>query len=238
MTPDERYYKYYVYRHIRLDTEQPFYVGCGSCSTYKGHDRTWFHRAYAKKGRSPQWLAIINQTEYEVEIIFQCDDKETAIKKEAEFIKLYGRIDIGTGTLVNQSDSCDGNFSPQRLRLLSKIHKGRRVAEEVRDRISKSQIGKKMPESHREKMREIKKGSRLPDGATEKASEKRQIPVVQLDLSGNKIKEYSRITFAAIELGCDRGDISKCCKGRKKTTAGFKWMYLSEYNAYLQTLTS
>ena len=31
----------YVYRHIRLDKNQPFYIGVGTCDTYE--------RAYSKK---------------------------------------------------------------------------------------------------------------------------------------------------------------------------------------------
>lgn len=68
----------YLYRHIRLDKNEPFYIGIG-----KGK------RAYSKKSRNIHWLNIINSTPYEVEIILENLSWEEACEKEKEFIKLY-----------------------------------------------------------------------------------------------------------------------------------------------------
>ena len=50
--------KYYVYRHIRLDTNQPFYIGVGSGK-----------RDTSTKSRNIFWHNITNKTEYRVEKI-------------------------------------------------------------------------------------------------------------------------------------------------------------------------
>ena len=42
--------KFYIYRHIRLDSNTPFYVGKGSNN-----------RAFVKSGRSDYWMKIVNK---------------------------------------------------------------------------------------------------------------------------------------------------------------------------------
>ena len=87
----------YLYRHIRLDTNQPFYIGIGI-------DK----RALSEKGRNKFWKNIINKTEYRVEIMIDGLTWEDACKKEREFIALYGRRDLGKGPLVNLTDGGEG----------------------------------------------------------------------------------------------------------------------------------
>ena len=87
-----------VYRHIRLDKNMPFYIGITSDSK----------RPNNKKDRSSFWKSIVNKTEYIVEIIFENLTKEQAIEKEVEFIKLYGRVDLGNGVLCNMTCGGEG----------------------------------------------------------------------------------------------------------------------------------
>jgi hypothetical protein len=93
----------YVYRHIRLDKNEPFYVGVGSDKKY--------YRAYYKgtKGRNPYWHRIVAKTEYEVEIILDGLTYEESLKKEEEFVNLYGRINNKTGILCNLTDGGKGS---------------------------------------------------------------------------------------------------------------------------------
>ena len=87
-----------VYRHIRLDKDIPFYIGIGKD----------INRPYNKKDRSVFWKSIINKTEYTVEILFDNLTKEQATEKEIEFIKLYGIVDLKTGTLCNMTCGGEG----------------------------------------------------------------------------------------------------------------------------------
>lgn len=108
--------KYYLYRHIRLDKNEPFYIGIGTKRKTKGNSSKkikshyWIYdRAYSKNRKSSKiWNLIANKTEYIVEIVLESDDLELIKKKEQEFIKLYGRIDLKTGTLANMTDGGDG----------------------------------------------------------------------------------------------------------------------------------
>jgi hypothetical protein len=90
----------YVYRHIRLDKNEPFYIGIGSDANYA--------RANSHKGRNPYWLKIVEKTEYEVEILVNELNWVEALKKEKEFIQLYGRVDNKTGILCNLTDGGEG----------------------------------------------------------------------------------------------------------------------------------
>lgn len=99
---------YYVYRHIRPDTNQVFYIGIGN-----NNDKRFVPYARAKnKGnrRSDFWKRVVtkNNNAFEWEIIFECETLEECNAKETEFIKLYGRFNLGRGTLVNLTDGGSG----------------------------------------------------------------------------------------------------------------------------------
>lgn len=54
--------------------------------------------------------------------------------------------------------------------------------------------------------------------------------VLQYDLKGNFIKEYSAIDDAVKELNIKDNHISEVCKGTRKTSNGFIWKYKAEEN--------
>ena len=111
---------WYVYRHIRLDKNQPFYIGIGNKKDYK--------RAYEFKSdkRNNIWNAIYCKTQIEVEILFDNITKQEAADKEKEFIRLYGRVDNNTGILCNMTDGGDGILNAKRsLETREKLRQGK-----------------------------------------------------------------------------------------------------------------
>jgi group I intron endonuclease len=112
---------HYVYRHIRLDKNEPFYIGIGS-------DKS-FLRAYSKKSRNPYWHNIVKFTPYRVDIVFKDLTYEEACAKEKEFISLYGRGVIGM--LCNITEGGEGMCNP---------------TEEIRRKISEAKKGYKNPQ--------------------------------------------------------------------------------------------
>lgn len=111
--------KYYLYRHIRLDKNEVFYIGIGT-----KNDRDlkygYYTRAYFKKGKSKYWGNVTAKTDYRVEILLESNSHDFIKKKEKEFIKLYGRKDFALGTLVNLTDGGDGSvFSEERKKIIS-----------------------------------------------------------------------------------------------------------------------
>jgi hypothetical protein len=137
-----------VYRHIRLDKNEPFYIGIGKTE----------NRAYIKRKRNNYWKHIVKSSPYEVQILFDDLTWDEACDKEIEFIKLYGRKDLGTGTLVNMTDGGDG-----RTNIV--------VSEETKQKISKSSLGRKFSDEHRQKISESNKGKILSEEQIKKMSE-------------------------------------------------------------------
>lgn len=169
----------YVYRHIRLDNNTPFYIGIGSDNIY--------NRAKETKSRGHHWKNIVNKTDYEIEILFEHDDYEFIKQKEIEFISLYGRADLGLGTLCNKTNGGDGCLglvhsdearikmsipnkgkiiSEEQKKKVSEFHKGKILSEETKQKISQSHKGKKQKphtEEHKNKIRlKTKRGQDNP----------------------------------------------------------------------------
>lgn len=111
--------KYYLYRHIRLDKYEPFYIGIGAIriDPKRGTHKGKYARAYSTSDRSNLWKKIANKTEYLVEILLHSDDYEFIKKKEIEFISYYGRKDKESGSLANLTDGGEGTLgkSPSEL---------------------------------------------------------------------------------------------------------------------------
>lgn len=151
--------KYYVYRHIRLDSNQVFYIGIGTKKLKKPNCYTCiYERAYSKFPRSKFWTSITNITDYEVEILLESDSKDFIEEKEAEFIKLYGRRDLNEGTLCNFKDKTRGGrgkpITEEQKRKLSEKNKGAKRSEETRKRMSEASKGKRKSPEHIEKLRQ------------------------------------------------------------------------------------
>jgi hypothetical protein len=123
-----------VYRHIRLDKNETFYIGIGKTK----------ERAYKTTSRNSYWKNIVDRTQYSIEILFEDLSWEEAQKKEKELIELYGRKDIGTGILSNMTDGGDGlnNPSEETLVKMSQSHKGKKLTVEHKHKISENS-GKK-----------------------------------------------------------------------------------------------
>lgn len=125
----------YIYRHIRLDKNEPFYIGIGSDEKYK--------RAFCKQGRNAHWKNIISKFEYEVDIMVTGLTWEEACLKEKEFILLYGREDLGLGTLTNKTFGGDGvsgiKFTDEVKHRMSNAQKNKKpISEETRERMRKA----------------------------------------------------------------------------------------------------
>ena len=88
-----------IYQHIRLDTNEIFYIGIGKQS----------NRAFSKQRRNKYWKSIVSKHGYKVEIIKEVDTWEEACKLEIELISKYGRKDKGLGPLVNMTDGGEGS---------------------------------------------------------------------------------------------------------------------------------
>ena len=141
-----------VYRHIRLDKNEPFYIGIGKD----------VKRAYSKHSRSTFWKKIVSKTDYEVEILFDDLTWDEACDKEKEFIKLYGRKDIGTGILANMTDGGEGMIG-------YKHSEETKLQNSINKKGNKYWVGKTHKEDSKKKISESKKGHSVNKGKSHPA---------------------------------------------------------------------
>ena len=169
----------YVYRHIRLDNNTPFYIGIGNDNRYT--------RAFNKKNRNTHWKNVVKNTDYEVEILFEHEDYEFIKEKEIEFISLYGRKDLGLGTLCNKTnggDGCLGLIHTDEAKLKMSIpNKGKIISEEQKKKVSEFHKGKVLTEEHKLKISLAHKGK-----VQKPASEKTKLKMKQSSLKGEDNK--------------------------------------------------
>ena len=119
-----------LYRHIRLDKNEPFYIGIGKNKA----------RAYSKRSRNKHWHNITEKG-YKVEIMLDNLTWEEACEKEKEFIAIYGRLNLKLGTLCNYTDGGEGSLnckhSEETKQKISKSKKERPVSIKVLETLEK-----------------------------------------------------------------------------------------------------
>jgi len=145
-----------LYRHIRLDNNEVFYIGIGENEK----------RAYNKRGRSIYWKRVVSKSEYEIEFVFEDLTWEQACEKEKEFIALYGRQDLRTGTLVNLTNGGEGvpnmvrskEWKLERSRAMkgNKIWLGKTHSQESKKLMSKAKMGDNNPSKRKDVIEKAK----------------------------------------------------------------------------------
>lgn len=117
--------KFYVYTHTRQDNRAVFYIGCATWQGKRRGDISKYQRAYDVGQRTHAWFDVARYGVI-VEIVLETESRAEAFNKERELIAIYGRLDIGTGQLVNQTDGgpgCDGQVGSDKSRELKSLGK-------------------------------------------------------------------------------------------------------------------
>jgi len=231
----------YLYRHIRLDKNEVFYIGIGTDDDGK------HKRAYDKKQRNRMWNSIIKKTDYEVEIMLDDVPNKIIYEKEKEFIAIYGRRDNSSGTLCNMTDGGEGclgfNHTEETKRILrekrlgdknpfyGKKHKNKTVSEETRRKLSEVHkgkfegelnpfYGKKHSDEIRKKMSEIQK-------KIAKRGDKNPMSVKVINTETKEI--FNSIREAAEKSGYTYSQVKSIFNGNTKHNYT-NLIRLSEYN--------
>ncbi len=214
----------YLYRHIRFDKNEPFYIGIGSDSSYS--------RAYDKKSRNKHWKNIVKSTPYEVDIVLDELTWEEACKKEKEFISLYGRSDMKAGTLCNLTEGGEGvvgmRHTEETKKKISEDNKRPDKMDVCMKNLKKMQTPEARAKAHAS--RDYKEISRKRVLKTDynKIREASEKPVLQYDLDGVYIREWRSATEASKSLNITGANICSCCKGVRNMVGGFIWKYKSD----------
>ena len=134
--------RYYVYEWIRLDTNEPFYVGKGCNDRWKN-----VYRDY-----NPHFMHIINKVPVAVNILLNNLTEEESFGLECYYIWLYRDIigydmcninDGGDGqTLFGEANGFYGkHHTEETKKLLSEQHKGMKYPQETKDKLSAMRKG-------------------------------------------------------------------------------------------------
>jgi uncharacterized ubiquitin-like protein YukD len=208
----------YIYRHIRLDKNQPFYIGIGK------DDEGQFKRAYSKNSRNIYWNNIVNFTHYKVEIILTDLSWEEACKKEIEFISLYKK-NIHNGTLCNITDGGEGGFLSKEVnekRRQSLI--GHKLTKETKEKIRLKAKQRVVSDETKLKMSSVHKKNKTGHWLESKGHKNgRAFKVNQYDLNGNFIKTWDCAKYAIDFYNLNKTAITDCIMGRQKTAGGYIW---------------
>ena len=205
--------KWTVYRHISPSGK--VYVGI----TSKEINKRWrygtgysncilFQNAIDKYG----WNNIKHQ------ILFTNLTEERAKNLEKDLIRHYKNSEIS----YNITDGGDGhlgcNWTPTKdtRTIWSTQRRGRKLSEEHKKKISDTMKGRPMSKDV------YSKGVTIVKTLLAK-------PVIQLSLNGEFIREFPSIKEAARSLNIESDrDIIRCCRGERKSRAGYKWKYKDE----------
>ncbi len=200
--------KYYLYRHIRPDKNEPFYIGIGTIRPQKTKYNVLviYERAYTINGRNKIWNNIVkkNSGNYKVEILLHSDNMQFIKQKEIEFINLYGKIiNKNGGILSNLSSGGEGAFGLKHTKEQKEKARVRalNMPQKVRDKISKT------------------------------VSKVQLIPIFQYDSeTGEFIKEWEGIIIASKTLNISKAAISQVAKLKKNiiTAGGFMWRFFKK----------
>lgn len=217
----------HVYRHIRLDKNEPFYIGIGV-------DDLGRRARDNKARRSKWWNRIVEKHGYEIHILFEDVSIEFAKEKEKEFIALYGRLDLGTGTLCNLTNGGDGiNGWKAPAETIERMKKAAKIrgtymlnTPEIIAKRAESNIGKKRTPEQCEKLAAWQRGVPKPKDQIEKMRATKLLPEnVEKSRNQPNCKKvmcietqqiYKSVSEASRQLNIGRPFISMCCLGTKK----------------------
>lgn len=223
---------FYIYRHIRPDTNEVFYIGKGFINT-KSHSI----RYKETHGRSLWWNRVVSKNNgvFDAEIIYWCQSENDVNNKEREFIALYGRNDLGLGTLVNLTDGGDGVIgiiaSQSTRDKLSKAFSGenhpnfgKKLSQETCDKKSKSMKespnslrGKKLPDWWVDKIRQSKFGEDNPMFGKPSPMAKKVVDVIT-GIIYNSIMESAKSTPYQFQY------VSAMLNGTKKNKTNLRFL--------------
>lgn len=194
---------YYVYEHYKKGTDEIFYVGIGRVENGK------YLRSNSSAKRNPHWHAIVKKYGFYSKIVFESDCRDVVCSKEIELISLYGRVDLGTGHLVNKTSGGEKTFVMSKASVAKIIDTKRKngamekIAQKARERMLTNNPWK----------------GKTHDGFNKKK-------IFQYDaLSGNFIQVWDSIKDAISYYQCNPKTINWVLSGKRKTGLNFIWSY-------------
>ena len=211
---------YYVYVHVKEDDGTVFYVG-------KGTKLRWC----VSNSRTLHWKNTANKHGVICHIVAHNLTAEEALILEKKLIASYGRQDQKTGCLVNLTDGGDGvvNYvwTEEHRKKISEAGMGKRHTPETKEKIRQANVGRTFSDQTLKLMSDARKGKPLSEKQKQSLlnrGNKRSRKIICVETG----VVYDSLTLAGKPLGLQATDISKVCKGKRKSLKGFSWKYFDD----------
>ena len=210
--------KYYVYEWIRLDTNEPFYVG-------KGHGSRCYKLS---RCNNKHFNNIVKSIPVAVNILHDNLNEQMAFDLEVWYIREYRDI-IGYD-LVNITDGGEGC-----------VILGNKHTEEAKQKIGKGVSNSWSNKSNEDKENHKNKISKSLQGRILTDEHKNNLKIAMKGKNNGRSKSViclttNKIFFTAKEASdfynCNQSHILECCKGKRKTCGKYKgkkllWKYIA-----------
>lgn len=208
---------YYTYAYLRED-KTPYYIGKG-----KGD------RAYKKSKNDVK----PPKDKTRIILLKQNLSENEAFNHEKYMIDIFGRKDLGTGTLHNRTyggDGSSGVLQTEETKLKrSNALKGRPRPEEVKSKIGEKNKGRKQSQEARDKIGNTHKGNKYWEGRKHTEESKQKMRDAKVGKSSNmKGKSHTQETKDKISIS--KKGKSNGCKGRKHSPESIEKMRQSARN--------
>lgn len=227
---------YYLYQHVRLDTNTVFYIGKGTKKT-KGNA---YHRAYTKNSRNNYWLNIVNVTPYKVEILEEFKTEKECLLKETELIIKYGYSWNNTGILCNMvKDDSEIKFLAREgstIKNSKEVHQYSLSGDYIQSFNSVVAAKKQFPcdiynaaagrvPSAGGYQWKFVKYDKVDSYCAKTSRINKSKTIYQYNKQGVILKEWSGTKEPSEKLNINRGAIRNCLSGIAKTAGGYIWKY-------------
>ena len=158
---------------------------------------------------------------FKYEILFQSEQltnpqelKELLNIKEIEFISLYDSINNGYNLSIGGKGCLGYKHTEEWKEAASKRMLGNQYS-----------LGFTKSEEERKHLSEKMTGHFVSEETKEKIGNKNSKAIIQIDKSGNIIREFKSAVEAAKELNLSRTGINNCCNGLSKSSGGYIWKH-------------
>lgn len=230
--------KIYIGQSINIEKRWQKY----KYSLINSYSQPKLHRSFKKYGVENHTFNILEECETNI-----LNEKETYWKKhylkqvnedftKVLFCELYDRGGGPKSEKTKQKISEGNKGKPKhteenkiKFKLLMKGKKpnlGKKFSKEIKEKMSKSHKGKIISDKHKQNISLSRLGHKKTEEWKENLSKSHtKRPVLQYDLSGNFIKEYSSGKNASQELNLSYTAINNALRGISKTSFGYIWKY-------------
>lgn len=222
---------YSVYQHINK-TNGKRYIGI----TKQLPEQRWGYCGVNYKNKSPRfWAAICKYgwDGFEHVVIKSNISKDEACELEIKLIKEYRTQEKGFGYNILEGGTApelpeDVRAKMSRAMIGNKNGAGHVCSEEKKRKISEAQKGRKFSAEHKKALSEAKKGGThaSPSEETRKkiSDSHEKYPVICVDTE----IVYESVQDCARKLNLHATNVCKCCKGKLKTTGGYRFEYYKQ----------